>query len=225
MPLLSAQAVLKAEAALIGGKPQLTKRYHTAPLKIAKAFGLNDASGPQLAVVQMDASPGMLNGDRYGFDWSIGEKTRLYVTNQAYTRVHPCPRSDARAEMRFRLARDAVLEWMPEPVMLFREARYASSTEIELEPGAVCIAADLICPGRAARGYFPGNSVVRSQNRAPRPRFYGGGHANVAAAARGTDGVGRGSRRPARCAAPSVAARLMARTNPPTLPEPRRGRR
>ncbi|WP_169732282.1 urease accessory protein UreD [Cohnella thermotolerans] len=152
MPLLSAQAVLKAEAALIGGKPQLTKRYHTAPLKIAKAFGLNDASGPQLAVVQMDASPGMLNGDRYGFDWSIGEKTRLYVTNQAYTRVHPCPRSDARAEMRFRLARDAVLEWMPEPVMLFREARYASSTEIELEPGAVCIAADLICPGRAARG-------------------------------------------------------------------------
>ncbi|GIO13594.1 hypothetical protein J19TS2_31490 [Cohnella xylanilytica] len=147
------RAELKARASLAGGRPALTERYHTAPLKIAKSFDLASPGGePQLAVVQMDVSPGLLDGDRYLYDWTVGAGVRLYATNQAYTRVHPCPSSDARVETRLRIERDAALEWMPEPILLFKEAKYAGSTEIELESGAVAIVSDLVCPGRLARG-------------------------------------------------------------------------
>ncbi|RUS48623.1 urease accessory protein UreD [Cohnella sp. AR92] len=150
--LLKVRAELAAAVSLVAGKPELTSRYHTAPLKIAKTFALRDEAGPQLAVVQMDVSPGLLDGDRYFYDWTVGAGARLYATNQAYTRVHPCPDSDARAEQRFRLGRGAVLEWLPEPVMLFRGAKYRCDTQVELEPESVCMLADLFCPGRIARG-------------------------------------------------------------------------
>lgn len=136
----------------IGERPELTSRYTVSPLKIAKTFPLDSGGVKQLAVVQMDVSPGMLDGDRYTFDWRLEAGVRLYATNQAYTRVHPCERSDARLRQTFRLEAGAVLEWMPEPVMLYRSARFRSETEIELAEDAVCLLSDIICPGRLLHG-------------------------------------------------------------------------
>lgn len=135
------------------GRPELISRYHTSPLKIAKTFPLGNGNGKQLAVLQMDGSPGLLEGDRYVFDWELREGVRLYATNQAYTRVHPCESgSDSRLYQRFKLGSEAILEWMPEPIMLFRDARYVTETEIELAEGAVCMIGDIFCPGRLSRG-------------------------------------------------------------------------
>ena len=44
-----------------GGRTEIGDKYHTAPVKIAKAFPVQE----QLAVIVMDVSPGMLEGDRY----------------------------------------------------------------------------------------------------------------------------------------------------------------
>ncbi|MFC5471662.1 urease accessory protein UreD [Cohnella suwonensis] len=137
------------------GVPKLVERYHTSPLKIAKTFSLRgEGDWRQLAVVQMDGSPGLLEGDRYSFDWELREGARLYATNQAYTRVHPCESEtgDARLRQSFRLGAGAVLEWIPEPVMLFRDARFIAETEVELGEGAICMLGDLFSPGRLFRG-------------------------------------------------------------------------
>lgn len=142
------QAELRAAVGLVGGGSELVSRYHTSPLKIAKTFKL----GRQLAVVQMDGSPGMLAGDRYTFDWRLEENARLYATNQAYTRVHPSGDGDQRLVQRFELARGAVLEWMPEPIMLFRGARLYAETEVTLASGSVCMISEIVSPGRLSRG-------------------------------------------------------------------------
>lgn len=143
---------LRAVAGFVGGEPALVSRYHTSPLKIAKTFRLEAGAAKQLAVVQMDGSPGMLEGDSYLFDWRLQEGVRLYATNQAYTRVHPCGDGYSRLEQRFALARGSVLEWMPEPVMLFKDARLFADTEIDLEDGAICMIGDVFSPGRLSRG-------------------------------------------------------------------------
>jgi urease accessory protein len=145
-------AELRAVAGFVNGRPELISRYHTSPLKIAKTFQLDMNGTKQLAVVQMDGSPGLLEGDRYRFDWCVQENVRLYVTNQAYTRVHPCGGGDSRLAQHFTLERGAVLEWMPEPVMLFKDARIASETEIDLAHGAICMVSDIFSPGRLSRG-------------------------------------------------------------------------
>ncbi|MFC4599277.1 urease accessory protein UreD [Cohnella hongkongensis] len=143
---------LRAVAGLSGGRPALLSRYHSSPLKIAKAFPVRCGDGRQLAVVQMDGSPGMLEGDRYLFDWTLRDGVRLYATNQSYTRVHPCEKGNAKLAQKFDLQAGAVLEWMPEPVMLFRDARFRSETEIDLAEDAVCMMTDIFCPGRLSRG-------------------------------------------------------------------------
>ncbi len=131
----------------------MVTRYHTSPLKIAKTFHEDANGAKQLAVVQMDVSPGLLEGDRYRFDWQLREGTWLYATNQAYTRVHPCEDGgDARLTQRFALERNAILEWMPEPVMLYRDARFLCDTEIDLAEGAICIMSEIVSPGRLSRG-------------------------------------------------------------------------
>lgn len=147
------QAELRAVVGNVGRRPELVSRYHTSPLKIAKTFH-EDANGTkQLAVVQMDVSPGLLEGDHYHFDWMLLEGTWLYATNQAYTRVHPCEDGgDARLTQRFTLEREAVLEWMPEPVMLYRDARFLCDTEIDLAEGAICVMSEIVSPGRLSRG-------------------------------------------------------------------------
>ncbi|MFC5532022.1 urease accessory protein UreD [Cohnella yongneupensis] len=145
-------AELCVVAGLVYGRPELISRYHTSPLKIAKTFQLDGNGTKQLAVVQMDGSPGLLEGDRYRFDWRVQENVRVYATNQAYTRVHPCGEGESRLTQRLALERNAVLEWMPEPVMLFKDARFASETEIDLAAGAICMASDIFSPGRLSRG-------------------------------------------------------------------------
>lgn len=152
VPVTERLSELRAVIGLVNGRPELVSRYHTSPLKIAKTFPLNNEGWRQLAVVQMDGSPGLLEGDRYLFDWQLQEGVRLYATNQAYTRVHPCESGDSRLHQRFDLRSGAVLEWIPEPVMLFRDARFVSETEIDLAEGSICMIGDIFCPGRLSRG-------------------------------------------------------------------------
>jgi urease accessory protein len=143
---------LRAVVGLVNGRSELVTRYHTSPLKIAKTFRLDHQGWRQLAVVQMDGSPGLLEGDRYDLDWHLQAGARLYATNQAYTRVHPCGTGDSRLRQSFRLETGAVLEWIPEPVMLFRDARFVAETEIELAEDSICMLGDIFCPGRLSRG-------------------------------------------------------------------------
>ncbi len=147
------RAELRAVVGKVGDRPELVSRYHSSPLKIAKTFHENANGAKQLAVVQMDVSPGLLEGDDYIFDWRLSEGTWLYATNQAYTRVHPCEGGGrARLTQRLALERDAVLEWMPEPVMLYRDARFRCDTEIDLAEGSICMMSEIVSPGRISRG-------------------------------------------------------------------------
>lgn len=132
----------------------LASKYHTAPIKIAKSFPLGERQNGQLGVIVMDVSPGLLAGDRYELIWEIEEGARVYATNQSFTKVHPADASGNGASMlqRFELGSGAVMESMPEPIMLYRGAALANDTEVRLAAGAVWMGAEVLCPGRTLRG-------------------------------------------------------------------------
>ena len=70
----------------------IASKYHTAPIKIAKAFPLDG----RLGVIVMDVSPGLLDGDRYDFQWNVEDGAHVYMTNQSFTKVHPSHRGKQR---------------------------------------------------------------------------------------------------------------------------------
>lgn len=129
-------------------KTCVTAKYHTAPVKIAKTFQYPH----ELAAIVMDASPGMLAGDRYEFDWKAGAGSRVYLTNQSYTKVHPCQDGNgAVLRQRFKLEEGACVQTMMEPVMLYKDADFTSETEVNLGRGASWMQIEILCPGRHLR--------------------------------------------------------------------------
>ncbi|WP_337099445.1 urease accessory protein UreD [Paenibacillus sp. YIM B09110] len=147
MPLRVSE--LRAVFAAGVGQTYVASKYHTAPIKIAKAFPVDG----QLAVIVMDVSPGLLNGDRYVMDWICEAGAHVMITNQSYMKVHPSiPGCGSSMLQTFALADDAIVENMPEPVMLFKNASFANESIVHLRPGAVWMQADVLCPGRTLRG-------------------------------------------------------------------------
>lgn len=142
-------ARLAAAFAVRGGRTALVSRMHTAPLKIAKAFDCPR----ELAVIVMDASPGMLAGDRYELAWTAERGARVYLTNQGHTRVHPSPPGrGAVLVQRYVLREEACVQAMTEPLTLYRDAELEARTEVDLAPGAVWLSAEILCPGRVGHG-------------------------------------------------------------------------
>ncbi|GGG19648.1 urease accessory protein UreD [Paenibacillus abyssi] len=140
---------MRASFALRHGETAITGKYHTAPIKIAKTFPLDG----QLGVMMMDVSPGLLAGDGYELSWQAGRDTRLYLTNQSYTKVHPCPDgTSASMKQRFLVDDGAYIENMMEPVMLYKDAAYTNETEVFLGRGSVWMQAEVLSPGRLLRG-------------------------------------------------------------------------
>lgn len=142
-------AVLRASFANRNEGTILTSKYHTAPIKIAKTFPLNG----QLAVIVMDVSPGLLAGDRYELEWISSCNSHVMITNQSYMKVHPSmPSCGSSMIQTFKLDESAIVEHMPEPLMLYKNASFQNETFVELKRGAVWMHAEVLCPGRTLRG-------------------------------------------------------------------------
>ncbi|SFE27032.1 urease accessory protein [Paenibacillus catalpae] len=144
-------SVLRASFHFKDGATRIADKYHTSPIKIAKSFPLQE----QLGVIVMDASPGLLAGDRYELEWHAQSSSHSYITTQSYMKVHPSPLTGkpngSFISQNFRLEDRAIVEHMPEPVMLYKDARLHSHTNVYLGQGAVWMQADILCPGRTSR--------------------------------------------------------------------------
>ncbi|MFC5447636.1 urease accessory protein UreD [Paenibacillus aestuarii] len=150
---------MTAEFAVRRGLTQLVRNYHASPLKIAKTFrfenetlGTDDVA-EQLGVYIMDCSPGLMAGDHYEINVRLQEGARVFLTNQSFTKVHPALHGAGCTQRQtLQLAPGALLEYMPEPLMLYKDARLHADMEVYLAPGAALILSDILCPGRTQRG-------------------------------------------------------------------------
>jgi urease accessory protein len=131
------------------GKTQLLTSKHTAPLKIAKVFPRADGA---LDVCLMDCSPGLLNGDRYELDWRVEDDAHVKVTTQSFTKVHPSSGAGCRHNTCIRIASNSVLEYLPQPTMLFRDADFRTSCVADIATGGTLLLSDILCAGRIGHG-------------------------------------------------------------------------
>lgn len=142
---------IEADFARVRGQTQLIRSAHAAPLKIAKTFP--DENGG-LRVCVMDCSPGLLAGDCYELQWRLEEGARVHLTNQSFTKIHPSRGRPGVQNQRICVARGALLELFPLPVMPFRDADFRSSTRVEIDCGGALILSDILCAGRIGRDEF-----------------------------------------------------------------------
>ena len=97
---------------------------------------------------------GLLDGDRIGVDVEVGEGASALLGTQASTKVYRSPEGGVGASQRLsaRVAADAVLALVPDPVVCFADARYQQSIDVALDSSAsLCLLEAYSC-GRSARG-------------------------------------------------------------------------
>jgi urease accessory protein len=108
-----------------------------------------DPALPDLAWVFLITTSGcVLQGDRLALEIAVGPRARAHVTTQSATKVHSMDANYAVQTQTIALADGAYLEFLPEPLIPHRRARFLSGTRISVAPTATLLYAEIVQPGR-----------------------------------------------------------------------------
>lgn len=104
---------------------------------------------PDLAWLFMISTAGcVLQGDRLTLEVTLAPGARAHVTTQSATKVHTMDANYAVQTQSISLADGAYLEFMPEPLIPHRGARYLVDTRISIAPTATLLYSEILQPGR-----------------------------------------------------------------------------
>ncbi|HVF84346.1 MAG TPA: urease accessory protein UreD, partial [Abditibacteriaceae bacterium] len=131
------------------GATRLARAAFGAPLKVAKPFPQGDGS---LSVCLMDCSPGLLAGDHYLLDWQLEPDAQVVISNQSFTKVHPSGDQPCSQTQTVSVARNARLDYVPQPTILYRDADFRNCCNIEIEADGTLLWSEIVCAGRIAHG-------------------------------------------------------------------------
>jgi len=121
------------------------------PWKVVRGFERQDGE----SLVHLgNVSGGIFGGDRLRLRADLESGAHAMLTTSGATRVYR-PRTSAPEAVlssEFVLGRDALLEYLPDPLIPFAGARLLQRTSCTLECGASLLAWDVVAPGRSASG-------------------------------------------------------------------------
>ena len=154
-----------------GGNTILAKLERRAPYMAQRALYC-DQEMPDLAWVFLITTTGcLLQGDRMALDVRLGAGAQAHVTTQSATKIHAMDANYAAQTQTITLADDAYLEFLPDPVIPHRHARFVSDTRISIAPTATLLFSEIIQPGR--KHHHPdecfGTTVMSLSTSAARP--------------------------------------------------------
>ncbi len=121
------------------------------PWKVVRGFTLE--TGETLVHLN-NVSGGIFGGDSLNLSAQLGREAKAQITTTGATRVYrPRPEAaDACLASTFHIGRNALLEYLPDALIPFRQARVSQRTAYSLEEGATLFCWDTIAPGRTAAG-------------------------------------------------------------------------
>lgn len=149
----------------------LATLHRRAPLIVQQALYWDDEMPGLPCVAIISNSGGILQGDRNVIEIDMAAGSQAYVTTQAATRIHEMDANFATQVQTLTLAEGSYLEYLPHPVIPFKNSRFLQSTSIRIDPTATLIYSDILMSGRKYYGAGEAFSydVFSSTVRAERP--------------------------------------------------------
>jgi urease accessory protein len=146
---LDGQLLLQAESRA-DGRTVLAEQAVRSPFHVGKPYWHEPERTLMVQVV--NATAGILEGDRLESDIGVGPGAALLVTTPSASRVFRMGEGRADSLQNFTVAGGGWLEVMPEPLVPHRGCSYRQETRISLEEGGELFYADLLVSGRTAHG-------------------------------------------------------------------------
>jgi urease accessory protein len=160
--LQSAAGVVVDAAQHAGNAPvhQLSLRFERSqvrihrqdpPWKVVRAFPQED--GPVLVHLH-NVSGGVLAGDRLALAIEVAPGASAQLTTTGATRLyrHRAGRGDSQQCIDIEIGENAMLEYLPDPLIPYAGSRHGQRTRIRLAPQAALLWWEVLAPGRQAGG-------------------------------------------------------------------------
>ncbi len=132
------------------GSTVLAHRSHVGPLRVQKALYPEGRRVCHSVIVHPPG--GIAAGDRLEIDIRLAAHAHALVTTPGATKWYKTPCSAAAQSTCIRIARGAILEWLPQEAIVFNHANPCSTLDVTLAAGALFIGWDILCFGRTAAG-------------------------------------------------------------------------
>jgi len=132
------------------GKTVLGSCFQQIPVRFFPPFHLDAEPATLLYLISLSA--GLMDGDAHLYEIDARAGTRVVVTGQSATRIHPALASHGTHQWRVNVEDDAFLVVLPGPMIPFKGSRYHQRARADLAPTARLIWGDIWLPGRYERG-------------------------------------------------------------------------
>jgi urease accessory protein len=148
---MEARLALDFQQEVASGVTRLSASTQEPPLRVVRAFARED--GSSLAHLH-NVSGGILGGDRLFLNAILGTRAQVLITTTGATRIYRPRTIAAPAEQhnKIEIAEDAILEYVPDQIIPYRDVRFSQHSEIRLAKGAGIFWWEILSPGREARG-------------------------------------------------------------------------
>ncbi|WP_257350388.1 urease accessory protein UreD [Pseudalkalibacillus decolorationis] len=128
----------------------LTDCFQQSPLKASRALYLDDKE--KATVYLMESSGGLVAGDRNEYKVHLKKQANVCLLQQSATKVYPSLNELSSAQhVSVQLDGGARLEWMPEAIIPFKDAKFNGDTMIRMKRDSTLLWGEIISPGREKR--------------------------------------------------------------------------
>lgn len=133
---------------LRNGRSVLDRLYRVAPLLVQQALYWDEAM-PELPICSIiSVGGGILQGDRYTIDVSVGEGACAQVTSQGANRIHRMDANYASQHQTVVVEAGAYLEYLPDFTIPYRNSRFINQTDIVVAEDATLLHGEMFMSGR-----------------------------------------------------------------------------
>ena len=132
-----------------GQRTVLYHQYATVPAQIIRPFYTPDDE--HAYVYLLTPTGGMLGGDRLDIHIVLEPDAKVCLTTASATKVHPSADLPAEQSLRIDLGAGSSLEYLPEPTILFRAARWRQRTIVHRDTDSRLLFNEGWSAGRVAR--------------------------------------------------------------------------
>jgi urease accessory protein len=132
------------------GKSVARDVYFQGAFKLQRPIYHNGSSMPCYYI--LNPGGGYLDGDKYRMRIKLRDEAKLTLTTQSATKVYKTPNKEAYQETEIFLGKDSYMEYLPDPLIAYKDARYFQKNIVHMDKGATFLYSDILTPGWSPEG-------------------------------------------------------------------------
>lgn len=142
--------VLELGIGISGDKSVVRRQYHTRALKVVRTHYLDDSGQAYVTIV--NPGGGYVGGDVYRIEVEVERGASILLTDQSAAKVYRTPNDYVVQKFDIKVGDGAVLEYIPDQLILYREADYRQQITADVHPNGSLLISEIITPGWSPDG-------------------------------------------------------------------------